>query len=89
MIQSLARRRRDEVGRFVSSERRINKRYCTASLRVDYAHVGLMDAGDGALWIARRRWGVSPGVSAIRRKSTETTNSEGRRDGPLFGHNLA
>lgn len=44
----------------VSSERRINKRYCTDSLRADYPHVGLFDVEDGRPWVARKRWGVSP-----------------------------
>ncbi|MEM6333528.1 MAG: hypothetical protein AAF823_09350 [Planctomycetota bacterium] len=42
------------------SERRINKQHCTNRLRVDYAHVGLYDVADRSLWIARKRWGVTP-----------------------------
>ncbi len=44
----------------VSAERRINKQFCTDKLRVDYAHVGLFDARERRLWIARKRWGVTP-----------------------------
>jgi hypothetical protein len=41
-------------------ERRINKQHCTNRLRVDYAHVGLYDVADRTLWIARKKWGVTP-----------------------------
>ncbi|MEM1210593.1 MAG: hypothetical protein AAF586_06275 [Planctomycetota bacterium] len=41
-------------------DRRINPQHCTNRLRVDYAHVGLYDVGDRTLWIAKKRWGVTP-----------------------------
>ncbi len=44
----------------MSSEKKINPRYCTNQIRVDYAHVGLMDAQDGSIWIARKRFGSIP-----------------------------
>lgn len=44
----------------MSSERRINKTYCTDKISVDYAHVGLYDALERRIWIARKRWGVVP-----------------------------
>jgi len=43
-----------------TAERQINKQYCTDRLRADYAHVGLYDATDSKLWIARKRWGTTP-----------------------------
>jgi len=42
------------------TDRRINKQHCTNKLRVDYAHVGLYDVADRTLWIARKKWGVTP-----------------------------
>ena len=42
------------------SEKRIDKRYCTDKVHLDYAHVGLFDVGDGAMWIARKRFGSNP-----------------------------
>lgn len=44
----------------MSLERKINTRYCTDAIRVDYAHVGLFDVRDKRLWIARKRWGTIP-----------------------------
>ncbi len=44
----------------VPQDRRINKQYCTRRIRVDYPHVGLYDVNDRSIWIARRRWGISP-----------------------------
>ena len=44
----------------MSSQRSINKRYCTDTVRVDYPHVGLYDVADPRLWIARKRWGTTP-----------------------------
>jgi hypothetical protein len=44
----------------VSSDRKINTRYCTDDLRPDYAHVGLFDVADRRIWIARKKWGISP-----------------------------
>lgn len=40
--------------------RRINTKYCTNQVRVDYAHVGLFDVTERACWVARKRWGISP-----------------------------
>jgi len=42
------------------TEKRVNTRYCSDKVRVDYAHVGLFDAASGTLWIARKRFGASP-----------------------------
>lgn len=44
----------------MSEPLQINTHYCTDELRVDYAHVGLYDVRDNRLWIARKRWGVTP-----------------------------
>jgi len=44
----------------LADSRKVNKRYCTDTVRVDYAHVGLMDVQTRDLWIARRRWNTSP-----------------------------
>lgn len=44
----------------MTDARRINKQYCTDRVRVDYAHVGLYDAANRQVWIARKRWGVVP-----------------------------
>ena len=44
----------------VSSESRINPSFCTEQVRVDYAHVGLFDVDEKRLWIAKKRWGVTP-----------------------------
>ncbi len=43
-----------------SNARAINPRYCTDRLRLDYAHVGLLDCLDSTIWIARKRFGTSP-----------------------------
>jgi len=42
------------------SETAINKRYSTDRVRADYAHVGLFDAPESKIWIARKRFGTSP-----------------------------
>jgi len=42
------------------TDRRINKQHCTNRLKVDYAHVGLYDVADRSLWIAKKKWGVTP-----------------------------
>ncbi len=42
------------------NERKISRQYCTGKLRCDYAHVGLHDVEAGRLWIAKKRFGVSP-----------------------------
>lgn len=42
------------------ADRRINRQYCTDTVHVDYAHVGLFDAGEKHIWIAKKRWGVLP-----------------------------
>ncbi len=42
------------------SEKRIDKRYCTDRIHLDYAHVGLFDVADGGMWIARKRFGSNP-----------------------------
>lgn len=39
---------------------RINKRHATDRVRPDYAHVGLLDTTDRELWIARRKFNVTP-----------------------------
>lgn len=39
---------------------RINKRHATDRLRTDYAHTGLFDTNNRGLWIARRRFNVTP-----------------------------
>lgn len=44
----------------VADDKRINKQYCTDKVRVDYAHVGLYDAAERRIWIAKKRWGVVP-----------------------------
>jgi len=44
----------------VPAERVINKQHCTDKVKVDYAHVGLYDVGDQRLWIAKKKWGVTP-----------------------------
>lgn len=45
----------------MASSRRVNKRYCTNRIHVDYAHVGLFDVADRSIWIAKRRpWGMPP-----------------------------
>ena len=44
----------------MTTDRRINKQYCTSTVRVDYAHVGLYDVQERCLWIAKKRWGVVP-----------------------------
>jgi hypothetical protein len=44
----------------LTEQRKVNKRYCTQTIRVDYAHVGLFDVNTRAMWIARRRWNTSP-----------------------------
>lgn len=38
----------------------INTAFCTDKLRVDYAHVGLFDVGERRIWIAKKRWGITP-----------------------------
>jgi len=43
-----------------SAERQVNRQFSTDRIRVDYAHVGLMDVSDTKLWIARKRWGTTP-----------------------------
>jgi hypothetical protein len=40
--------------------RNIDRRNATEKVRVDYAHVGLLDTADLSLWIARKRFGVIP-----------------------------
>ena len=47
-------------GLSVANERSINRQYCTSSIRVDYAHVGLYDVDGRTTWIARKKWGVNP-----------------------------
>ncbi|MCC5830129.1 MAG: hypothetical protein JJU36_11840 [Phycisphaeraceae bacterium] len=42
------------------THRRIDTRFSSDKIRVDYAHVGLMDVTDRKIWIARKRWGVLP-----------------------------
>ena len=44
----------------MSEEKKINRRYCSDRVRIDYAHVGLMDAQSGTIWIARKRFGTVP-----------------------------
>ncbi|MEX0885435.1 MAG: hypothetical protein WD009_03250 [Phycisphaeraceae bacterium] len=44
----------------MASQRRINRRYATDRLRVDQAHVGLLDVETLTPWIARRRLGTVP-----------------------------
>jgi hypothetical protein len=44
----------------LTDSRKVNKRYCTDTVRVDYAHVGLLDVTERRFWIARRRWNTSP-----------------------------
>lgn len=44
----------------LSSERVINKQYCTDKVHLDYAHVGLFDVQEHRIWIAKKRWGVVP-----------------------------
>ena len=44
----------------MSSNARINPSHCTDHVRADYAHVGLYDVAERRLWIARKRWGVTP-----------------------------
>jgi hypothetical protein len=44
----------------LADQRRVNKRYCTDTIRVDYAHVGLFDVEQRTMWIARRRWNTAP-----------------------------
>ncbi|MCC7203787.1 MAG: hypothetical protein IT441_01810 [Phycisphaeraceae bacterium] len=42
------------------ADRKINTRYCSDKVRVDYAHVGLYDVQSRQVWIARKRLGVVP-----------------------------
>ena len=44
----------------MSAHRKVNARYCTRTVRVDYPHVGLFDVVERELWIAKRRWNTSP-----------------------------
>ncbi|MCC7144882.1 MAG: hypothetical protein IT443_00400 [Phycisphaeraceae bacterium] len=44
----------------MAEDRKINLRYCTNKIRVDYAHVGLYDVLDRQMWIARKRLGIVP-----------------------------
>jgi hypothetical protein len=44
----------------VAKESQVNKRYCASRLRVDYPHVGLFDVRTAEMWIAKKKWGVSP-----------------------------
>jgi hypothetical protein len=44
----------------LTDQREVNRRYCTDTVRVDYAHVGLFDVHSRRMWIARRRWNTSP-----------------------------
>ncbi len=49
------------------SDTAIDKRYATAKLRTDYAHVGLMDVTNRALWIAKKRLGNNPSKTSHAR----------------------
>ncbi len=80
----------------------VNKRYATKKLRIDYAHVGLMDVADRTLWIARRRMGSHPARVSHARMivgGSDTTGAErkdrffcywfhtpGSGDGPVHGY---
>lgn len=44
----------------MAKDKRINRKFCTEKIRVDYSHVGLYDARDKQHWIARKRFGVTP-----------------------------
>lgn len=44
----------------MADDKRINRKFCTEKIRVDYAHVGLFDAREKQAWIARKRFGVTP-----------------------------
>jgi len=44
----------------VAAQTRIDRRFCTNKVHVDYPHVGLYDVTSKEIWIARRRWGVAP-----------------------------
>ncbi len=41
---------------------KINTRYCTDRVRVDYPHVGLFDPQNQKLWIAKKRWTGTPAI---------------------------
>ncbi|MCX5661932.1 MAG: hypothetical protein NTW19_19815 [Planctomycetota bacterium] len=44
----------------MSADLTINPDQCTDKLRVDYAHIGLFDAQERRLWIARQAPGLEP-----------------------------
>ncbi len=41
-------------------EKQINPDYCTDKVRLDYPHVGLFDVRSDSVWIARKKWNISP-----------------------------
>jgi len=49
-----------QYANLVPGESHVDKQYCTARMRADYPHVGLFDAKASKLWIAKKKWGVSP-----------------------------
>lgn len=68
----------------VSDSARINRRYCTNQVRVDYAHVGLFDVVEKEMWIARKRWGVVPVRISHARLLTSGSNTTSTADKDRF-----
>ncbi|MEM8738418.1 MAG: hypothetical protein AAGG38_08085 [Planctomycetota bacterium] len=68
----------------MAAERSINKQYCTKTLRVDYAHVGLYDVAAREAWIARKKWGVVPVRVSHARMLKGGTNDQSTADKDKF-----
>jgi len=68
----------------VSSERRVNRKYCSDKLRCDTAHVGLYDVVHRKIWIARKRGGMQPINISHARLLTGGTNTTSVADKDRF-----
>lgn len=68
----------------LSSSTQVNKRYATTKLSCGYAHVGLYDVRDQRIWIARKRFGVSPETIAHARMLRGGTNTTSVADKDRF-----
>lgn len=68
----------------MTSSTQINRRYATERLTCQYAHVGLYDVADQRIWIARKRFGVSPHETAHARMLKGGSNSTSVADKDRF-----
>ncbi len=62
----------------------IDTRYCTDKLRIDYAHVGLYEVTSGKVWIAKKRWGITPVRISHARLLSGGSNSTSTADKDRF-----